>query len=103
MRSLIAEALIMMAVADSPDGPVAGGTASPRADVAELTGIATLPAHRRRGIELAITAALTAEVRRRGVELVFLSAADDAVARIYERAGFRRFATACTAQSPTTS
>ena len=97
VRSMIAGGLMVMAIADSHDGPVAGGTASPRGSVAELTGIATLPVSRRRGLGLAVTAALIAEVRRRGVELVFLSASDDAVARIYARAGFRRFATACTA------
>ena len=100
LRSQIAAGLVVMAIADSPDGPLAGGMASPRGTVAELTGIATLPASRRRGLGLAVTAALITEVRRRGVELVFLSASDDAVARIYERAGFRRFATACTAHAP---
>ena len=97
VRSQIAAGLVVMAIADSHDGPLAGGMASPRGAVAELTGIATLPASRRRGLGLAVTAALITEVRRRGVELVFLSASDDAVARIYERAGFRRFATAYTA------
>jgi GNAT superfamily N-acetyltransferase len=100
LRARLAEGLSVMAIADSPEGPVGGGTASPRAGVAELTGIATLPASRRRGIGLAITAALTTEVHRRGVDLIFLSASDDAVARIYERAGFRRFATAGIAHRP---
>ena len=100
VRSLIAVGHMVMVIAESHDGPVAGGTASPRGAVAELTGIATLPASRRRGLGLAVTAVLIAEVRRRGVEVVFLSASDDAVARIYERAGFRRFATACTAHAP---
>jgi ribosomal protein S18 acetylase RimI-like enzyme len=80
-------------------GPIGGGTANPRADVAELTGIAKLPAFRRRGVGLSITAALVEELARRGVDVVFLSAADDDVARIYERAGFRRVAHACIAQA----
>jgi ribosomal protein S18 acetylase RimI-like enzyme len=88
-----------MAIADMGQGPIGGGTASPRADVAELTGIATLPAFRRRGVGLSITAALVEELARRGVDVVFLSAADDDVARIYERAGFRRVAHACIAQA----
>jgi len=100
VRSRIADGLSVMAVANSADGPVGGGTASPIGSVAELMGIATLPAYRRRGIGLAITAVLTAEVRRLGISLVFLSAGDDDVARIYERAGFRPLATACIAHVP---
>jgi GNAT superfamily N-acetyltransferase len=99
LRSLIAAGLLVMAVADSADGPLGGGSASPRGEVAELMGIATLPAHRRRGLGAAITAALVTEVRRRGVELAFLSAGDDDVARVYERVGFRRFASACIAHA----
>ena len=98
VRDLIRDGLAVMAIAESRQGPIGGGSAQPRADVAELTGIATLPAFRRRGVGLAITAALVAEVGRRGVEVVFLSAGGDDIARIYERAGFRRLAHACIAE-----
>ena len=37
------------------------------------------------------------DARERGLETVFLSAQDDAVARIYERVGFERVGTACIA------
>jgi len=71
----------------------ATGTLIPVGDTAEIVGVATLPAHRRRGLAGAITRALVAEARRRGVTLVLLSAGSDEVARVYERAGFRRVGT----------
>jgi ribosomal protein S18 acetylase RimI-like enzyme len=42
-----------------------------------------------------VTARMVEHARERGAELVFLSAADDGVARMYERLGFRRIGTAC--------
>jgi len=62
--------------------------------------VATLPSARRRGIAAALTAALTADALNRGVELVFLGADSDDVARIYERAGFRRIGTTGGAEKP---
>jgi hypothetical protein len=52
-----------------------------------------------KAVGLAVTAALVEEIARRGVDVVFLSAADDDGARIYERAGFRRVAHACIARA----
>ena len=66
----------------------------------EVTGVGTLPAARRRGIGAAVTGQLVEDARERGAELVFLSAADDDVARMYERLGFRRIATACFGRPP---
>jgi predicted GNAT family acetyltransferase len=66
--------------------------------VTEIVGVATLPAARRRGLGAAITAALVADAQQRGVDVIFLSAGSEAVARIYERVGFRRIATACIAE-----
>ena len=60
---------------------------------AELTGIAVLPTHRRRGLGAAIASALGIAAGARGVELLMLSAQDDDVARIYECVGFHRTAT----------
>jgi ribosomal protein S18 acetylase RimI-like enzyme len=74
-----------------------GGSHSPRGDATELTGIAVLPGARRRGVGAAVTAALVADARARGCGTVFLSAQDDAVARVYERVGFVRVGTACVA------
>ncbi|MBT2400971.1 GNAT family N-acetyltransferase [Streptomyces sp. ISL-100] len=60
----------------------------------EIVGVGTLPSARRRGLAVAVTAALAADARSRGIETVFLTATDDAVARIYARVGFRRIGTA---------
>jgi ribosomal protein S18 acetylase RimI-like enzyme len=100
VRRMLREGHIVRATAWDDTGPLAGGTAIPRGEVAEIAGIGTLPAARRRGIGAAVTAALVDACVKRGVTTIFLSAADDAVARIYERAGFRRAATACIAEPP---
>jgi predicted GNAT family acetyltransferase len=60
--------------------------------------VATLPAARRRGLGSAVTAALARRALDDGAALVFLSAAEEAVGRIYARLGFRRIATACIAE-----
>lgn len=83
---------------DEQGAPLGGGSHNPRGRVTELTGIAVLPRARKRGIGAALTAALVEDARARGVETVFLSAQDDAVARVYERVGFVRVGTACVAE-----
>ncbi|MGN6244928.1 MAG: GNAT family N-acetyltransferase [Motilibacteraceae bacterium] len=99
----------VLVAAEDVDGPLAGGSHNPRTIrrhdgseelVTELTGIATLPSARRRGLGAAVTAALVADARTRGADLVLLSASDDAVARVYEKVGFRRVGTACVAEPP---
>jgi predicted GNAT family acetyltransferase len=70
--------------------------------VAEIVGVGTVPAYRRRGLGAAVTAALTAEALMRGVEVVFMSAGDDDVARVYRRIGFADVGTACIAAPPGT-
>jgi predicted GNAT family acetyltransferase len=62
--------------------------------VAEIVGVGTLPAFRRRGLGAAVTARLAELAVERGLTTVFLSAADDAAARVYEGVGFRRIGTA---------
>ena len=47
-----------------------------------------------------MTGRLVEDARERGAEIVFLSAADDDVARMYERLGFRRIGTACFGYAP---
>lgn len=83
---------------DEQGQPLGGGSHNPRGRVTELAGIAVLPRARRRGIGAALTATLVDDARARGVETVFLSAQDDAVARVYERVGFVRVGTACVAE-----
>jgi ribosomal protein S18 acetylase RimI-like enzyme len=99
MRRQMAHAglLVTAAAYDEHGDVVGGGSHSPRGDTTELTGIAVLPRVRRQGVGAALTAALVADATARGVETVFLSARDDAVARVYERVGFRRVGTACIA------
>ncbi|WP_307853460.1 GNAT family N-acetyltransferase [Kitasatospora sp. RG8] len=81
------------------DGSVlCAGQHNPVGEVTEVAGVGTLPSARRQGLGLAVTAALVAHARANGVRTVFLSAADEDVARIYRRAGFRPFATALIAE-----
>jgi len=82
-------------VAVDIDGrPVAVGDHSAAMGVVEITGVATLPAYRRRGLGGLITATLAADAFARGCDVVYLTAASDDAARVYERVGFRRIATA---------
>lgn len=75
---------------------VGGGAISPRGGpIAEVTSIAVLPRARRRGIAASITRALVEAAHEIGCHTLFMSAEDDAAARVYERVGFRRMATAC--------
>jgi ribosomal protein S18 acetylase RimI-like enzyme len=61
--------------------------------IAELVGVATLPAFRRRGLATAVTGAATAAAYECGVDAVCLSAGDEESARMYERVGYRTVAT----------
>lgn len=78
--------------------PVCVGIHQPVGDVSEVVGVATLDEFRRQGWAGAVTHALVADARSLGVETVFLSAADDAVARVYERVGFRDVGEVCAAE-----
>lgn len=80
------------------EGAVASGYAQRVGDVAEIVGVATLPAARRRGLAAALTAELARRLLADGVEVVFLSAGSDDIARVYARVGFRRIGTACIAE-----
>ena len=95
---LMERGLLSMVGAFDGSGAVGGGSHSPRDTTTELMGIAVLPRARRHGVGAAITAALVEDARARGVETIFLSAQDDAVARVYERVGFVRIGTACIAE-----
>lgn len=89
----------VFALAEAPEeGALASGTAMRVDDVAEIAGVATLPAARRRGLAGAVTAALSRRLLDTGADLVFLSAGSEDIALVYRRAGFRRAGTACIAQ-----
>ena len=94
LRERLRRGLTGMAVAEGDVGALAAGAHQLAAGVAEVMGVGTLPAARRRGIGGAVTGRLVQDARERGAELVFLSAADDDVARLYERLGFHRVGTA---------
>jgi ribosomal protein S18 acetylase RimI-like enzyme len=104
LRERIRQGITGVAVAEGPEGTVLGaGSHHPVGNVSELTGIGVLPDARRRGIGAALTALLAVDARAAGASLLVLSAADDAVARLYERVGFRRVGTACFARARVTS
>ena len=100
LRERIASGAVVLMVAEDLDGPVASGVHQPVGDTTEVVGVATLPSARRRGLGAAVTAALVAHATASALDLVFLSAASDDVARIYERLGFCRVAQAGIADAP---
>ncbi len=97
-RADIRDGLTVVAVAQDATGPVSGGSHSPRGTVTEITGVGTLPAHRRRGLGAAVTHALTADAAAHGAELCFLTAGSEDIARVYAGVGFVRIGTACIAE-----
>jgi ribosomal protein S18 acetylase RimI-like enzyme len=98
LRERLRSGQSVLAAAFGPDGPLAAGSCQSVDGVAEITGVGVLPASRRQGLGAAVTALLAADARRRGVRTVFLSASDDAVARIYASIGFREIGTAMIAE-----
>jgi ribosomal protein S18 acetylase RimI-like enzyme len=94
LRERLRSGQSVLAAAFGPDGPLAAGSCQAVDGVAEITGVGVLPAYRRRRLGAAVTALLARDAGDRGVETVFLSASDDAVARVYARIGFREIGTA---------
>ncbi len=103
VRSRILAGRTVVVVAEDERGVLASGSHNPVDDATEIVGVATLPDERRRGLGAAVTDTLVADAVRRGVQLILLSAQDDDVARVYERAGFVRVATAMAARRPSDS
>ncbi len=101
LRERIGSGRTVMMVAVENDEPVAVGSHQPvdvdGMEVSEVVGVATLPRLRGRGLGAGITSALVAHATETA-ELVFLAAGDDDVARVYERVGFARLATAAVAE-----
>ena len=94
LRARARAGLTVTAVAESrTEGALAAGSYQPVGAVAEIVGVGTLPAARRRGLAGAVTAALAGHARQCGVRALVLSAENDDVGRIYRRAGFRRIGT----------
>jgi GNAT superfamily N-acetyltransferase len=103
LRERVASGRTVMMVAVDDGQPVAIGSHQPvevdGAEISEVVGVATLPRFRGRGLGAGLTSALV-EHARQSADLVFLSAGDDDVARVYERAGFARVGTSCVAERP---
>jgi ribosomal protein S18 acetylase RimI-like enzyme len=99
-RERLAEGFTVMAGALVAGDPVSIGSHQPLEGVAEVTGVATLPAFRRRGLGAAVTSLLVRDAFDRGVTTVFLSAGDDDVARMYASLGFREVGRVGQAHTP---
>jgi ribosomal protein S18 acetylase RimI-like enzyme len=100
LRERLRSGQSVLAAVFGPDGPLAAGSCQAVDGVAEITGVGVLPADRRQGLGAAVTALLAADALDRKVQTVFLSASDDAVARVYARTGFREIGTAMIAEPP---
>ncbi|MBV9446841.1 MAG: GNAT family N-acetyltransferase [Streptosporangiaceae bacterium] len=98
LRERLRSGQSVLAATFGSDGPMAAGSCQAVGQVAEITGVGVLPSERRKGLGAAVTAALAADALRRGVRTVFLSATDDAVARVYARIGFREIGVAMIAE-----
>jgi ribosomal protein S18 acetylase RimI-like enzyme len=76
------------------DGEPAGtGVSHSLKAVAEIVGVVTQANKRRRGVAATVTSNLVARHFAAGGDFVFLDAADEAVAMLYERLGFKKFGT----------
>jgi ribosomal protein S18 acetylase RimI-like enzyme len=88
-RSVEAGGVVVLARDSGTGEPAgAGSCTSPEDGLTELTSVGVRPAFRRRGIAEAMTGWLAERAFATGVTGVFLMAAGEAEARIYERAGF---------------
>lgn len=71
--------------------PVGTGVSHLTKGTAEIVGVVTRNDRRRRGIAAAVTSELLARHFAGGGDFVFLDAANEPAARVYERLGFTRF------------
>jgi ribosomal protein S18 acetylase RimI-like enzyme len=99
LRDRLRSGQSVLGAAFGPEGAVAAGSYQAADGVAEITGVGVLPASRRQGLGAALTAMLAADALAQGNDIVFLSATDDAVARVYTRLGFRTAGTAMMAEA----
>jgi len=71
--------------------PVGTGVSHSLKGAAEVVGVVTRKDHRRRGVATTVTSELVRRHFDGGGDFVFLDAANEDVARLYERLGFSRF------------
>ncbi len=79
-------------------GVVATGSYNPIGEIAEIVGVGTLPTYRHQGLGSDVVHLLCEDAFSRGIQLVALVAEDEAVARMYQRLGFRRIGMCMSAQ-----
>ena len=90
--NLAEEGAFLARVAGVPAGAMM--FTAPLDGLTELAGGTTLEAYRRRGIGAAMVAAATANAFERGVEITLLTAASEYASHVFQRAGFKWYATA---------
>jgi predicted GNAT family acetyltransferase len=71
--------------------PVGTGVSHLTGAVAEIVGVVTRNDMRRRGVASSVTSELVRRHFERGGDFVFLDAANEEAAAVYERLGFSRF------------
>jgi ribosomal protein S18 acetylase RimI-like enzyme len=92
--NLANDGVVVLARHPATREPVGGGLCTgPHDGATELTSIGVRERFRRRGIAEAMARRLAQELHARGIDCVFLMAAGEAEARIYERAGFATIST----------
>ena len=91
LRERVASGRTVVMVALEDGEPVGVGSHHPvdvdGTEITEITGVASSPRRRGRGVGAGLASALVAQARETA-EMVFLTAGDDDVARVYERVGF---------------
>ena len=71
--------------------PAGTGISHALKGAAEIVGVVTSKTHRRRGVAATVTSELVRRHFEKGGDFVFLDAANEDAARVYERLGFSRF------------
>jgi ribosomal protein S18 acetylase RimI-like enzyme len=89
LRDELASGCVIHALAEVEGAPAAVGSLTPIGEVAELVGVATRPALRRRGAAATLSSALAREHFASGGTLLWLSAGDDIARAVYEKVGCR--------------
>ena len=88
LRDQLRAGTLCYAFATLDGRPAGAGSTAPIDGVAELAGVATSPALRRRGVAATLTSFLTDQLFAAGGTLAWLSAGDAAAQAVYERVGF---------------
>jgi ribosomal protein S18 acetylase RimI-like enzyme len=88
LRGQLRTGTLCYALATLHGMPAGAGSTAPIDGVAEVGGVATSPALRRRGVAASLTSFLAEQLFAAGGTLAWLSAGDAAAQAVYERVGF---------------